>query len=330
MKRSILFVMVVSMLVMAGGSVAYASTSSDYALWSATAGGNGGYPATPHKGYATTTIKCAVCHAVHKGTDNGELLLGTTVANSCVFCHITQTTLGGNVALYNGVETNYTADNAAAHDAASNATCTACHAVHGASTWGDGAPAALITTVSKKILKSTAGHGHVQPSLLLAAEYGATYTAAGAFTDREKAITAFCTQCHEYFQAAHNGEITPTQYASGTFQSHIMAPSADIAAFDNPAEGVTPYLARVANVDSNTCRKCHDAGDNEESSDVVTSPRTKTASNFPHYTAGAARFLNDDHAAGVGALQADAQKDGACLKCHVWDDSGVKGVGTTY
>jgi len=38
----------------------------------------------PHKGYATTTIKCAVCHSVHRGEN--KILSG---GYGCAYCHTT-------------------------------------------------------------------------------------------------------------------------------------------------------------------------------------------------------------------------------------------------
>ncbi len=65
---------------------AYASTDSTYAAW--TAGPpNDTSLGTPHSDFQLTTVKCAVCHAVHKGEPGGQLLLRTTVADACTYCH---------------------------------------------------------------------------------------------------------------------------------------------------------------------------------------------------------------------------------------------------
>ena len=59
---------------------------------------------SPHSGYSTTTGKCKVCHAVHgagstdvTGTtlNATEVLLRSTKANACEFCHLT----GGTFAM---------------------------------------------------------------------------------------------------------------------------------------------------------------------------------------------------------------------------------------
>ncbi len=48
----------------------------------------------PHGNYTTTTIKCAVCHSVHGADAAGTLLLnGTSVGNSCNYCHFAGSTV---------------------------------------------------------------------------------------------------------------------------------------------------------------------------------------------------------------------------------------------
>ena len=47
--------------------------------------------ASPHGNYTTTTVKCQVCHSVHKASINGTMLLAGT--NGCIACHGSTTTL---------------------------------------------------------------------------------------------------------------------------------------------------------------------------------------------------------------------------------------------
>ena len=49
----------------------------------------------PHKGYATTTIKCAVCHSVHRG---GNTMLTAANGAGCAYCHSETCAGGGGVA----------------------------------------------------------------------------------------------------------------------------------------------------------------------------------------------------------------------------------------
>ncbi len=97
-----------------------------------------------HNGYTMTSTKCAVCHSVHEAPvsgytsdpasippagDNPEMLLRTSVADSCTYCHIT-TNLGG-VIVYDGAEDNYVSQNPFGHQI-DDAQCVDCHTVHGA------------------------------------------------------------------------------------------------------------------------------------------------------------------------------------------------------
>lgn len=46
------------------------------------------YKNDPHGGYATTSNKCKICHAVHRAEGAYELLRGDTQADACVYCHV--------------------------------------------------------------------------------------------------------------------------------------------------------------------------------------------------------------------------------------------------
>lgn len=48
---------------------------------------------TPHGNYATTSIKCQVCHSVHKAVQGGEKLLPGSAANGCIACHGSTSTI---------------------------------------------------------------------------------------------------------------------------------------------------------------------------------------------------------------------------------------------
>ena len=242
-------------LVMASVSMAYAAANSGYATWDTAAGDNGSFSATPHKNYTTATVKCAVCHAVHKANAGGELLLRGTAGASCEFCHISDNI--GLIRLYGGAVANYTNPSDAAHtDNASGAAvgsrCTDCHAIHGANTL-------TAAAVDKFILKSTAAAtgapgGQSAPQAAAAAHA----TATGLKADW---VDAFCSECHPYYQTAYNGQITVAAYhaggpaQNGTFQSHIMGP-----ANVNYANPQATYTGQVAWVGSDNCRSCHDAG----------------------------------------------------------------------
>jgi hypothetical protein len=327
MARKAWFVLLVSfVLLLAVSSVAYAAATSSYASWT-TGGGNTGSQGTPHKDYKLGTVKCAVCHAVHKAPSAGgtaQLLLRTSVGNSCTYCHIDNNLSIGHV--YNGDSTAYTpSNNAFAHNGVGvlgqtvTSKCVDCHAVHGANTMD-------ATSISDKILRTSA----TTASGTLTFQTEAS-SALLATNERNAQVTVFCTICHPYYQPSHNGTINVgLNHASGDvqngpFQSHIMTTAT--AAFN--AGGAT-YNNRVAWVDSSFCRSCHDAG----SVNVVGTPGD-ILNSFPHYTPDYTRFLISRETSSGGAFNTTytvtypntQQNDGVCLKCHV---EGSEGVGKTY
>ncbi len=55
----------------------YNANYPGYLQWDSNLGGNAGAP-SPHGNYATTTNKCAVCHAVHRAQAGGQVLTAWT------------------------------------------------------------------------------------------------------------------------------------------------------------------------------------------------------------------------------------------------------------
>lgn len=295
MKKAILVLGLTTVLVLALAGVAYANTSSTY------------LPATgsPHGAYLTNSEKCGVCHAVHKATPAGQILMRGTAADACTYCHITTAT--GVIRVYNGVETNYTggavpADTKVAHNSL-GASCVTCHTPHAA--------ASLIlnhTYLEEKILKGQT------------LEAGLT-VAAGDSAD--VAVSKWCTNCHN---AVSSGQGTPyyeTDYdIDATQASHVMiSPSVNYAA----TAAVGTYAGVVAWSPSTTCRSCHADGVTNQSDGTAKT----VASSYPHFTAGE-RFLTAAADAGntLGAIPAaDSEDDGVCIRCHV---SGGAGAGLSY
>jgi hypothetical protein len=314
MKRIALCVLAVALLVSFSTAIAYADTTSGYETWSTASGTNNVVP-TPHKGFTTTTVKCAVCHAVHKGTSTGQVLLRGTAIGACEYCHITN--FIGNFKLYGGVAANYsTGDSIYGHSGSVGARCVDCHAVHGAGTVTN----ANFANVTSKILKSVTGGG-VQTNPALPASY-----ALATGTVRDGVITAFCTQCHPYYQPSYNGTIgvDPSGIGQGSaaFQSHIMGAAG--ASYGNPDTAYTG--SRVANVESSHCRDCHDAGYVNESASYVPANAYASSQNFPHFTNNQARFMySAAYSGATTATLTNPSADGACLKCHVWN-GGADGV----
>lgn len=250
---------------------------------------------TPHMGYTTTTVKCAVCHAVHRAPAAGQLLMRGTVAGACEYCHISANVAVSKV--YGANVANYNSDTDKNHYSGSGSRCVDCHAVHGAGTVTS--TAGGTNPVSAKILKV---NGSVQTGL----------PAAWSFTtgtDRSGVVSAFCTQCHAYWTDQYDTATT------GSLGYHIMG--AATSTYGGAPTSLTN--ATVAWAPSTYCRSCHDAGN----TDVYGADTA--AGNFPHYTPSASRFMfsaanytsyDASVTAGTAAGAADPSEDGACLKCH--------------
>lgn len=104
MKKTLIIVALAAVLVFAFATPAFAkyagySSSKQYVPWAeaqslASLNPDAADMASgPHAGYATTTIKCAVCHSVHRG---GSKLLNE--GSSCAYCHTSVAHGGGAVA----------------------------------------------------------------------------------------------------------------------------------------------------------------------------------------------------------------------------------------
>lgn len=323
------------MLVLVLGSIttAYAAANSGYAVWNATSAANSGTAPTPHKEYLTTTVKCAVCHAVHKGNDNGELLLMGSAGESCVYCHIDDNI--GLVRIYNGDEQYYTDPYPTAHNdfgagAAVGSRCTDCHSIHGANSMDD-------ASVEKFILKTQASAsgapgGYSTPQAEAAADQ--------VVGDKQSQINAFCSMCHPYYQTSYNGTITVSAYhAGGTladdYQSHVMTDAK--ANYGNTA---ATYTGKVAWLGSEDCRSCHDAGlTDQQAGYAIGVPGTVIQESYPHYTPSYTRFMvskgySTDTTANTsytpsGGLTSNTMTDGVCLKCHR-GTSATDGVGDDF
>lgn len=293
MKKTAFVLFLAAILVFAFAASALAGTSSGTITWDPAAPNNN--PATPHKGYAYNTEKCLVCHAVHKAADDGEVLLGATVANACDYCHVSATGVS-SVRVYNNDPANHASDTVYNH---SNK-CTACHAVHGADTVDH-------ADLSSKILRADIGVQSGVPAV----DWDLT---SGS---RAGALSAYCTQCHPYFVDTYalsttDGDVSGT--TGGIYNSHIM--TSDFVSYD-PAAGATQTGIQVAYASSAYCTSCHDSG-----ADTV-------ADNFPHLTSGARFMKSSDYLDDTATAATSATEDGVCLKCHR-GTGGLTGVGIGF
>lgn len=354
MKKSLMIVALAMVLVFAFSGIASAKITNGYVSWTDAKVNLDGTAATPHSGYTVNTEKCAVCHSVHNAAVAGtawtgtnpwtartgeetQMLLRSSVANACIYCHIT-TNVGGTQ-LYNAQESLWTTPTSigtfeenVAHNR-SSANCVNCHSVHGANTYAGLAASKILKYDAAKIQAEIIG-----ASTDVTLDGGLYATAADARADttslgKDYQVTVFCTQCHANFSRssettlnaagaylyADSAYVDGDPTANDQYKSHPMK----AAEAEFVANGDTVVGAAAAYKDSTTCRSCHDAGLTDEGVIV-------TDSNFPHYTAGAFNFVNVAADAAATAVPSghDAGTDGMCLKCHA-DGAGL-GVGTTF
>lgn len=305
MRKAIIIALLAAfVLFLLGNTVAYAVNTPQGGYDNPTAGQN------PHGGYSATTDKCKVCHAVHAAstTTGAQLLLRSSAAEACVYCHITTAFTIKQVYSSTGDATQYTDDTDFNHSSTHQSPdttyngCTTCHAVHGANTIGG--------TLATYILRNNPG-GAIFPG-----------NTTGALTANATTLDEFCRDCHDGRTTAGaintlwsssqcgmchtgTGDVYPGGLNIGNKWSHIMSNSL----LPNDQTGFT-YQSQVAWATSETCRTCHKGG---------YSGTYNANNNYPHKTTGA-NFLSDLHTT-TGAL------DQVCIECHV---SGTNGVGLTY
>jgi len=359
MKKTLFVLVMASVMLFALSGVAMAKITNGYVTWDADPAALDGTLPTPHIGYTVNTDKCAVCHAVHNAPVAGtswnasttplpdpwtartgeetQMLLRSSVANACVYCHI-ETNIGG-VQLYNGDATKWTSPTGFNENVAHNrgsANCVNCHSVHGSGTFKGSA--------TSKILKAP-----VQASFQDEVFGTSTNVAldGGLYADRDTAVadmalgkdyqvTVFCVQCHQNFSRAAETTLNPdgdfvygdAAYVDGDPAANKQYKSHPMKAAETTltANGKTAAVGTVAWKASTTCRSCHDAGFTDQAAGV-------TDSNFPHYTAGAYNFVKVAANAAAPAVGSgnDHASDGMCLKCHVQDGTaGSAGVGGTF
>ena len=301
------------------------ATDSPYFGWDP-GGANLGTLGTPHKDYRTTTQKCQVCHAVHDAKPDGEMLLPTTVANACVYCHIT-TSIGG-IIVYGGDPANYLSEDDFGHQYAGGAgvACADCHSVHGSNTIGGD------QGLETKILRaggyqsefvshiSTGGASDITDGWLP----GNQDWGVGGWDENDVQLTAFCTRCHQNFA------YTSTQTVAATgFRTHPMRLEYDP---DDTWPPIAPdIIGKGIEVSTHSTRGCsfgcHDVS---STSGVGVNVRS-----FPHHVPGADKMLDAQRTmTSHGHTDAvESESDDVCLVCHwvSWESGEVsQGVGVDY
>lgn len=328
--------------------------------------GNAG-STSPHGNYATTTVKCAVCHAVHAASPAGDTLLKVQANQACYYCHVSsdmgvpgKVVYGGNVAI--------AAAGGAGQDAHTTGTnCGTCHAsVHGANAIknvdafkglllkasdGTGATTRILNPATNAATID-AGSGVAGATGFLPAAYTDGSVAAG---EHYASIGLFCQGCHSgSYQNVDSatttggvgGAMSYGAYATTQKTGHrVMASVSDNWNAGNSVSSSTKVTGKVAYAAADNCVSCHDA-ENGLDGDY----------GFPHFSPGAARFLNIAAYAGAPAEPAGVSvsasaavttitptspsaipeaggeftlRDGVCLKCHRGNDTS-SGVGLDF
>ena len=306
-RAAALIIMLAIPIVLLSATPAFAAYDSiRYPDWSvvSTLPGNIG-ETSPHGSYATTTVKCAVCHAVHNAASTSaygspELLLQSPVADACTYCHMN--TASGYTQVYDGDYTKYSGtDYEEAHNdydvgsVPQGVTCVVCHQVHAA----DNQMTSNAFLTQKLLVGDKTYTPFPQPN------YDPVAQEPLSTDDKPTALTKWCAGCHFTLGVDHG--YYNTSYDGDT---HIMTTAT--ASYANPAGN---YTGQVAWQNSTYCMSCH-------------SNQYGVSGRWPHYTNGV-RFLDTaDHASATATGAAVAKEDGVCLRCHRGDASS--GIGIDY
>ncbi len=251
---------------------------------------------SPHGGYTTTSIKCAVCHVVHAaapgkdaaGTVVADTLLRFKASDSCGYCHVAA---GSTVVdpVYGGV---WPIPAEAGHALASP-TCGECHAsVHGANAETIPPVAGLLlkTKVAEEIASRAYEGLDYNTSIIdrvtaieasaVAAGYGADskvtgfnvseYNSLSTNAIRQQAVGVFCGGCHIGSYAgtvagARAGAESGTLLGTSPYSGHrTMAAATDnwnaTGAISSGGTGATPGTGfKIADVAAQDCKGCHDS-----------------------------------------------------------------------
>jgi len=294
MARKALAVVALSMLVaVAFATPAFASGWLDWSVVSTMPANTGS--TSPHGGYTTSTVKCAVCHAVHNADALGsEILLPSPASEACNYCHVGGA--GGYTQVYRGVEANYRGTD---YDNAHNSfdisgveqgvTCSRCHQVHAAASQMTDNP-----FLTQRLLKDFT-------------VYDWTAGAPTAGDTKDDAMTKWCAGCHFSLTPPLGGEHYANDY---NFGSHIQGVAG--ASYANPN---ATYTGRVAWKDSTQCMSCHASQYGE-------------TGEWPHMTDGDYFLVEASSSVAATAPASAIHADGVCLRCH--RDGSGNGVGLGY
>ena len=349
MKKSLLLVVLAfAMLLAIGVAPAYAkyagfSSSTQYVPWATVTGlasqnADAALMASgPHAGYATTTVKCAVCHSVHRA---GSKLLNEGAA--CAYCHTSTANGGGAVASdlisWNG------GTNSGPHS--SRCANTDCHGgPHGVGASTYAGPASRLLTAA----------GDVELAELVAADITAGGDGADLTTwnaeSRALGTAGVCQRsgCHNQSMmgvVTAGSETSVTVGVEKSVTGHRVIAAAT-AQWDGPSYGSAMTDKPIAFKPVEYCNSCHDLTDDNNAgkaafphaiTDVVSAAQGKVAGhrNAVWLTAApdsdtqstvVGTYNDYDNEADDGFAAGGGIIDGTCLKCH---KSGTAGLGITY
>jgi hypothetical protein len=311
---------------------------------------------SPHGGFTTTSIKCAVCHSVHTAAPAqsaaapvADTLLRMKAADACGYCHVSKGNTVGNPIWGGDVRAL-----AGANGHALGNNCDECHtSVHGGGAetevaslegklltlgtdYGTGSPGGNTTVLSRVavINAKAVEQGFSNPTGFSVADYQTKYEAdAPGIT--AQAVGVFCGGCHDAsYSLAVSGASASTfgGQSSGMFSGHLSKGASVAGSSWNPVAG---------------CTSCHDASDGfggfafphnwgTTGEEAVIGPDGKTYENqtmgwlLVSEFAGAPKAVNGGPEGKLGHAGPDGGTlaDGVCLKCH--RGSAVTGVGLDF
>jgi len=264
-----------------------------YLKWDAVkAGGTGPTPVTantgsPHGGYLTSTVKCAVCHSSHTAAPGGgpvgsagavaDTLLRVKAADACGYCHVA----AANAVMspvFGGV---WPVPVEAGHSLGGN-NCAECH------TGPHGVGAETLPALNGKLLTLATDYAPVGSTILsrvaaieataVAQGFGADpkvtgynvaeYSSAAAFAASPamelQAVGVFCGGCHEGSYASTVANASASNkggLAAGQFSGHRTMAAATTtwnAAGNKKSSGYQANI-KIADAPAQDCYSCHDA-----------------------------------------------------------------------
>ena len=350
-----------SATIVGGGTDTYQNWSqSGYAIGNASSN-------SPHGDYATNTVKCVVCHAVHyaaaggapvsSNTQTADTLLRMRADQACMYCHATAGEAVNGTPVYNGIPPLDGGGGDTTEGHATGTNCSLCHSsVHGAN--ADHSVAALDGFLLLKIPVAAVGPLAVPTADMIeaiqavdfqaqnqgfaaGAALGGTvadYAGTNSSTLREQAVGVFCAECHNgAYATGVNGAGAATNIRGSNLVAYsghrIGAAATSNWNADGSKSSGNRTLGTVAWKPADNCKSCHDATDNY--GNVA----------FPHAWGGTKMWLMAASDAGAAEttlpfgsiatrynnyVTGAAQfEDGVCLKCHVASGGGA-GVGITF